>query len=212
MEYEAPKSKCGLCGSEFARQGMTRHLKSCLKKNLEKKESKGKPKDLLLLHVSDAYNPDYFLYLLLDVKSTLKDLDAFLREIWLECCGHMSAFSVERYGEEMGMGKKVTNAFKFGNNLIYQYDFGTTTELNIRDMGIYRGTVDNKIQVIARNAQPVIPCDECNAKPAVQICTECMWDDAGWLCDDCAQTHECGEDMFLPVVNSPRTGVCAYAG
>jgi hypothetical protein len=32
------------------------------------------------------------------------------------------------------------------------------------------------------------------------------------LSEDCAQTHEFGEDVFLPVVNSPRTGVCAYAG
>ena len=34
----------------------------------------------------------------------------------------------------------------------------------------------------------------------------------GWLCQSCADEHECGEDMLLPVVNSPRTGVCGYAG
>lgn len=211
MEYTAPKSKCGLCGSEFAGRGMTRHLKSCLKKNLEKKGGTGKPKDLLFLKVSDAYNPDYFLYLLLDGKTTLDSLDAFLRDIWVECCGHMSAFSIERYGEEMDMGKKVVKAFEFAGNLIYQYDFGSTTELNIQDLGLYRGTMDKKIQVIARNAEPLIPCDACGAKPAVRICSECM-DDGGWLCEDCAKTHECGEDAFIPVVNSPRTGVCAYEG
>jgi hypothetical protein len=32
------------------------------------------------------------------------------------------------------------------------------------------------------------------------------------LCQACAEDHECGEDMQLPVVNSPRVGVCGYAG
>jgi len=212
MKYEAPNSKCSLCGSQFTRQGMTRHVKSCLKKNLEKKRAKGKPKGFLLLNVADAFNPDYFLYLLVDEKTTLGELDGFLRDIWLECCGHMSAFSFERYVDEMDMRKKVGDAFRLGDNLIYQYDFGSTTELNIRNVGCYGGPMDEKIQIAARNTEPIIPCDQCSAKPAVQICTECIWDEAGWLCEDCAQTHECGEDMFLPVVNSPRTGVCAYAG
>ena len=209
MEYETPKSKCGLCGSEFTGRGMTRHLKSCLKKYFEKKESKGKPQDLLFLHVADAYNPDYFLYLLLGEKTTLNELDGFLRGIWLECCGHMSAFSFERYGDDIDMRKKAVDVFELGNKVVYQYDFGSTTELTIKAMGHYYGSMDGKIQLISRNAQPIIPCDECCAKPAVRICTECG---AGWLCEDCAKTHECGEEMFLPVVNSPRTGVCAYEG
>jgi len=34
----------------------------------------------------------------------------------------------------------------------------------------------------------------------------------GWLCDECAPKHKCGEDMLLPVVNSPRVGKCGYTG
>ena len=26
--------------------------------------------------------------------ATLEDLDSFLRDIWLECCGHLSAFNI----------------------------------------------------------------------------------------------------------------------
>lgn len=104
MEYEAPKSTCQLCGSKYARKGITRHIKSCVPKNLK------------------------------------------------------------------------------------------------------------ILPIIARNAQPIIPCDECSAKPAVEICTACVWNDEGWLCEECAKNHECDEDMFLPVVNSPRTGVCGYTG
>lgn len=29
---------------------------------------------------------------------------------------------------------------------------------------------------------------------------------------DFRKTHECGEDMLLPVVNSPRVGMCDYTG
>ena len=34
----------------------------------------------------------------------------------------------------------------------------------------------------------------------------------GWVCDECAPKHKCGEDMLLPVVNSPRVGMCGYTG
>lgn len=34
----------------------------------------------------------------------------------------------------------------------------------------------------------------------------------GRLCDTCAESYECGEEMLLPVVNSPRVGMCAYDG
>lgn len=49
-------------------------------------------------------------------------------------------------------------------------------------------------------------------KPAVSICTECYWEGDGFLCEDCMEIHECGEDMQLPACNSPRMGVCAYEG
>lgn len=213
MEYQIPKSKCSLCDSEFTRQGLTRHLKSCLTKNFQKK-SKVKLSPLLYLNICGAFNPDYFLHLLISENATLKNLDAFLRNIWLECCGHMSSFSHQRYGDEINMTHNIKDVFTPGTELIYQYDFGSTTELTVKAIDYYHGTIERnkKVQVIARNAQPIILCDECNSKPAVQICTECQWDERGWLCEKCSQTHECDDEMFLPVVNSPRTGVCGYTG
>jgi len=196
MEYQSPKSKCGLCDSEFKRQGLTRHIKSCLTKHLQK-PTKGKPKNLVYLNVYDTFNPDYFLHLLIVGKSKLKDLDFFLRGIWLECCGHLSSFSCERYGDEINMKNKVEDVFVPGQELNYQYDFGSTTELVIKAVDNYHGTTEGykKIQIIARNAQPLIPCDECGVKPAVQICTECQWEESGWLCQSCAEEHECDEEM-----------------
>ena len=213
MEYQAPESTCNLCGSTFKRQGMTRHLKSCLSKQFDR-HSGGRPAELLHLHVADAYNPDYFLHLLVSAKASLGNLDRFLRDIWLECCGHMSAFSYERYGDEIPMKRSVKAVLTPGVALYHQYDFGSTTELVVKAVDGYQGALGGKekIRVLARNAQPIIPCDECSKKPAVQICTQCQWSEGGWLCEDCARTHACDEEMFLPVVNSPRTGVCGYTG
>jgi hypothetical protein len=33
-----------------------------------------------------------------------------------------------------------------------------------------------------------------------------------FYCDKCLTKHECGDEMSLPVVNSPRMGVCGYCG
>ena len=213
MEYQTPKSKCSLCGSEFTRQGLTRHIKSCLTKHFQR-PSEVKPRNLLYLNIRDAYNPEYFLHLLIVGNSTLKNLDVFLRDIWLECCGHLSSFSLQRYGDEINMRHEVEDIFIPGMELFYQYDFGSTTELSIKAVGNYHGATagNKKVQIITRNAPPVIPCGECGVKPASQICSECQWDEKGWLCEACSQTHECGDEMFLPLVNSPRTGVCGYTG
>lgn len=211
MEYQTPKSTCNLCGSEYTGQGMARHIKACLTKHLDQRD-KRKAQTLLYLKVVDTYNSDYFLHLLLPAKTPLARLDSFLRDIWLECCGHMSAFSFEPYGDELDMALPIVRAFDANRPLIHQYDFGSTTELLITQMGRYRGTPIDPIQILCRNAAPIIPCDECKSKPAAIICTECSGSDSGWLCRDCAEVHECDEDMYLPVVNSPRTGVCAYEG
>jgi hypothetical protein len=54
-------------------------------------------------------------------------------------------------------------------------------------------------------------CSACT-KAATQICLQCAEVGAGEFCDACAGQHDCGEEMLLPLVNSPRTGVCGYCG
>jgi hypothetical protein len=97
MEYEAPKSKCLLCDSEYTGRGMGKHLSSCIKKKLA---SGGNDLAGNYYHIAvqAAYDRDYFLHLLVSFNTTLEELDNFLRAIWLECCGHMSAFFREKWG------------------------------------------------------------------------------------------------------------------
>ena len=214
MAGKSVKANCLLCGSRYAKVGMTRHLQSCLPKETEEALNQKKLKIHPLFHllVTGSYSPEYWLHLKVKSESTLSNLDQFLRDIWLECCGHMSAFSYKR--NELPMNRKLKDVLNPGMELLYEYDFGSTTELLIKVISEYMGPIqkNGSIQIVARNETPENPCDECGKHPAVQICTECQWDDAGWLCQSCADKHECGEDMFLPVVNSPRTGVCGYAG
>jgi len=96
---------------------------------------------------------------------------------------------------------------------LYEYDYGSTTALvlkvvALREQGLPKGAV----QLLARNEAPRVNCRRCGIQPATQICTECAWNGEGWLCEACAVAHECGDEMCLPVVNSPRVGVCGYTG
>ena len=102
---------------------------------------------------------------------------------------------------------------KPGMTVGYEYDFGTTTELNIKVIAVVdRATPDGAVEVLARNHAPQIQCDRCGERLAVKICSECAWEGKGWLCKPCAARHKCGLEMLLSVVNSPRVGQCAYGG
>ena len=214
MAERGLKAECLLCGSRYAKGGMTRHLQSCLPKKIDNalKQKNLEVHPFFHIMVEGYCDPEYWLHLEVKSESRLKDLDQFLRDIWLECCGHMSAFNYQR--NEISMNRKLKDVLKPGMELLYEYDFGSTTELLIKTIAEYRGPIEkNKsVQLLARNEAPEILCDECGKSSAVQICIECKWDEAGWLCQSCVKIHECGEDILLPIVNSPRTGVCGYEG
>jgi hypothetical protein len=166
----------------------------------------------------------YWLHLEAPVDVTLDDLDSFLRDVWLECCGHLSAFTIggvsysaspEDLGwwrEERSTNVKLGKVLHVGDEFLHEYDFGSTTYLKLKVVAEYEGPPRGRdIEVMAQNAPPPIPCSACG-QPATQVCSMCSWEAEGWLCDACGKEHECGEDMFLPVVNSPRVGVCGYTG
>jgi hypothetical protein len=89
--------------------------------------------------------------------------------------------------------------------------FGSTTALVISHSGHIGAVLDKPVRVAARNEPPVWACDACG-EPATAICTQCIYDERGFCCAKHATKHPCGTDMLLPVVNSPRMGVCGYAG
>lgn len=193
---------------------MTRHLRSC-KERLEglKKEDTGE--DIFLLRAGAG---PFWVYFEVSAKATLENVDSFLRDIWLECCGHLSLFTIGdvRYAsspqnefDDKSMRVMLKNVLSPGMSFVHEYDFGTTTTLGLKCVSVRNGRHVKGIAVLARNDLPKFECSICKS-PAKKICTEC--DREGLLCAGCAKKHECGEDMLLPVVNSPRMGMCGFTG
>ncbi len=213
MAGQQSKGKCSFCGTIFGKGGMRRHLESC-------KDREIKPGKDEIFHIVVECGPMYWMHLDVLGSATLKDMDKFLRFTWLECCGHLSAFTIQgvRYmsdpydSEDKGMkNAEISKVICPGMKFIHEYDFGTTTELDLRVLSERKGKLLNDVEILARNEPPEFICDLCG-KPATEVCTMCVYEDKGLLCDECAEKHECGEEMLLPVVNSPRWGVCGYVG
>ena len=201
------QGKCYICNKTFSKAGMTKHLKTHLKDD----------GDTRLFHIMvDAFGPEYWLHIEIPANAKLKDLDQFLRDIWLECCGHLSAFEVDgvEYNSaegERGMHFRLDRVLSVGMEFYHIYDFGDSTELRLKVIGERMGRRgEEKVRILARNDPPDIRC-KCG-KEAKWVCPICLVEDGDCYFCECGKEHECGEDMLLPVVNSPRCGVCGYEG
>jgi hypothetical protein len=199
---------------------MARHMTACLKKSADKlTDSAGR--EVLHLIVDEPWPGPYWLHLAVAADATLADLDQFLRKTWVECCGHLSQFRIgEHYYTntpmpmegDRSMDVLIGEVLPVGGECLYEYDMGSTTQLRLRVKGrARRPGGEDRFEVLARNEPLELACVECG-EPATQLCPPCAWSEDAWFCDDCAQDHECGEEMLLPIVNSPRCGVCAYTG
>jgi hypothetical protein len=116
--------------------------------------------------------------------------------------------------EDRSLGMSLEKALKVGQKFRYEYDFGSTTELSLRVAGEREGVLvdeDDDIHVLARNIPPEYKCVRCG-KSATRVAAG--YDYWGVIehayCDDCSKKAK--EDGWLPIVNSPRVGVCAYTG
>lgn len=215
------KGACVFCGREMTKGGLSRHLKTCAKRQTaiaDADAGKGKIENIYHLKVQDAWGGDYWLHLEMRASAKLIDLDDYLRAIWLECCGHLSHFAVGGgwSGQELPIESKVGSIFKPGLALTHLYDYGTTSETNIKVVDVRQGKplTAKPIYLMARNFLPDFKCKECGAM-ATWLCMECIYeeDELGWLCDEHAEDHP--HDSYgepFPVVNSPRLGMCGYDG
>lgn len=203
------EGKCVFCGKTSPKAGISRHLNTHLKDLPPAPTAKDKS-----LHLRIDEGP-YFLNLLVDGKATLKDLDRFLRQIWLECCGHLSQFAYDSWGGELPMGQPVQRHFSKGSKLWYAYDFGSSTELTVKCLAEVPVATPEGVKLLTRNEPLEIWCDTCKKEPATQICTM-HYDGGNHFCDDCGDQHEdeCddAEYAMMEIVNSPRCGGCAYSG
>ncbi|WP_051585846.1 IS1096 element passenger TnpR family protein [Caldanaerobius polysaccharolyticus] len=223
------KGKCYYCGREFERRGMLRHLSSCyeraryLKSKMENSKNKS-GKEYFVLGIWEKYEPSLFwMYIAIDKETTLRKLDKFIRDVWVECCGHLSCFDIEgeRYevsqddewlfGEpSKSMDYKLSDVLRVGMRFTYKYDYGSTTYVDLSVVGEFKGfEVKKRVEIMARNNEPVFQCSFCE-KEAKYYCYYCE----SYFCEDCIQEHECEEEGVREIefANSPRVGVCGYVG
>ncbi|MFZ2411607.1 MAG: hypothetical protein WAW23_08565 [Candidatus Methanoperedens sp.] len=218
---------CAICGASFSKTAMKKHLESCIQKHHFRKPS-GYPvpveTKLFTVLVEGRSFYEYWMYLEIPANSMLKKLDNFLRDTWVECCGHLSQFIIDdkRYVSETdeyfidfkdkSMNYILGRVLSVGKKFSYEYDFGSPTHLNLKVISVREvEDSDSTVSLLARNEAPLVTCTSCG-KIATYICGQCGCTGEGWVCDDCAPEHECGEETLLPVVNSPRVGVCGYTG
>ena len=194
------------CGQQITKAGMSAHLEECA----DSSENPESAQKLVRLRIDYANNARYWIFLDVRADTTLQHLDSFLRKLWLECCGHMSAFRIDQ--EELAMNIAIGTAFKSTNTKVhYEYDFGSTTLLTGSVVRRRVGSIGKApVRLLARNAPLAFTCRKC-ASPATVVCPFCL--KGGLFCDAHADAHvHAKEEAYLPVVNSPRMGVCGYTG
>ena len=223
MIAEKPQypGQCMLCKEVINKSQVTRHLKKRVENG---DDGTGSSVKLFHLAIEGNHMPMYWLHVEIPGAMTLAHLDSFLRDTWLECCGHLSCFTIDgaRYSvqpmedpmfgpREKTMRQKIYNVLSVGTKFQHEYDYGSTTELTLRVVDIRARQVKNPgIVLLARNQPPAWECAKC-ARPATQIQASGWGIDVDSLfCDECVGDDD--EESFLPIVNSPRTGVCGYCG
>ena len=205
MERYDLKGKCYYCNEKLSERTVKKHVKGCKvrkEKIGESIASSKKTKGQYILSILPQYgSKEYSLYIAIDIDLTLKNLDCFLRNIWLECCGHLSSFIIddinydscvddefELFPQTETMDFKLRQVISVGDKFKYDYDFGSTTALKLEVIDEYVvGENYSQIEILSRN-------DEIQ-----NFCEDCVDEDSDMV----------GEFEYT---NSPRDGVCGYVG
>jgi hypothetical protein len=212
-----PKGICSLCGYEGTKAALTKHFHNC---PIEHDIPTLKAEKLFRLRVEAADVSLYWLDLEIKQSATLLELDQFLRDIWLECCGHLSAFEINReqytvpYPDSDGKSMKVqlSKVLSQGLSFSHEYDFGSTTYLELKVVTEREGRFAGSIRLLSRNKPFEWRCCKCD-KAATWVNTQDMFETENpFYCDAHMQKHPDQDYAFLPTTNSPRMGICGYTG
>lgn len=206
------KGKCYYCNKELTEKTIKKHMKNCSEINRRIEElneiDKKKRNQFIISIKSREYKNEYCMYLSIDEKLSLLNIDQFLRDVWLECCGHLSAFKIKgRIFQDYSMETKLNDVLTVNEKFEYEYDFGSTTELILEVVDIIEVPVSfSQIEIIARNDEIIHNCEICNADAEYF-----NYEKDQWECKKCVDKNN---DMIakFDYCNSPRDGVFCYGG
>lgn len=213
---QSSSGMCRGCGHVDSRTSMNTHQAICG----VRLPGGGPDREVFRLRIGGG--GPYWLDVDVTLDATLDDLDSFLRAIWLDCCGHLSEFTIgpqvdyQNFDPHSADAASEQSPFRelltVGETFGYTYDLGSSTELKVR-VEARESVFDfgDAVRLLARNLPPVFKCRECGA-PAKWV--------HGWEYDEqtgdallyCGRHGRGAREEHLPVVNSPRMGVCAYTG
>jgi uncharacterized protein YchJ len=216
------KGKCYYCNEELSERTIKRHVKGCKVRKAKIEETMASSKEnktQYVLSIVPQYGPKvYSLYIAIDIDLTLRNLDSFLRDIWLECCGHLSTFIIDDVNYDSSVDEeffldnetmefKLRQVITVGDKFTYEYDFGSTTTLKLEVIDEYlTGEKHSEIEILARNEEIQNFCSSCNAKAEYFD-----YEEEKLFCEECID--EDADMMYLgEYTNSPRDGVCGYEG
>lgn len=162
-EMESPISLgvCNLCKEMVNDPDASGHLIECIaRQDLPRASGSSPPGYDQSLHLSVHDGSGlYWMQLAVRADTTLRQLDGFLRGMWLERCGHLSEFKIQgtRYSnlaphpddpdadviradywmedDEVHMDVAVADVMPEGVEVSYEYDYGSTTELYLKNLG-----------------------------------------------------------------------------
>lgn len=212
MANESYEGICSFCNEVITKKTHVKHFIKCTEKlKFESQFEAKQPHKYYQILVEAKYEPVYWMLIEASSILTLNKVDSFLRDIWLECCGHLSEFSVQR--NKIDMNRKLYDVLQPKLVIDYEYDFGTSTDIKLKVLEVIESKYDKAIRILAMNTKPEIICSACEIKPAAYMCDICSEE---ILCEDCIKKHHClieeGEELCSPLVNSPRSNVCGYSG
>ena len=172
------QSQCLGCRKQLHNRSARKHLNTCIAK-----AGATAPKPMLLVSATASYGHTknvYVLYTLMPKNATLRDIDEFLKEHWLECCGHLSTFDSKQAlfvsdGFEDGFAGGTNPSFDHraawaippDSDAHYEYDMGSTTCVSIRVQPAPDGAQDWLAQHGIDAGDPILQnlmpesCDDC---------------------------------------------------
>ena len=220
MARNLTKGYCKYCGKMYAKSGITRHLKSCEDRKLKQAEGRGKENTkYYTIMISGRYHKDYWMVVDVIGSASFQELDQFLRDIWLECCGHLSCFHIgghtleyttkcflELYGDDEDlndMKHSLDEMLSEGVTFGHVYDYGTSTELLLEVKEVRSGKKrKDKIVIESRNAFKKPGCSFCG-KEAKWVIPDGFeyYIRKPYMCEDCykAAMEDLDSDIALQI-------------